>query len=170
MQRDLEQGYVPSCPDCQHDKLSTNKHFGPLHPLPILDQHGDSIAIDFRGPLPEDDGKNLIIMFTDHLGSNIQLVPSQTNISAEELAYLFFDEWYCENGLPSEIVSDHDKFFVSRFWKALHKLTGVKLKLSTTYHLEIDGTSECTNKTVNQALRFHVECNQLGWVRTLPRI
>jgi len=74
--------------------------------LPIPDQQGDSVTIDFIGPLLEDDSKNSIIMFTDRLGSDIQLVASQTDISAEELAYLFFDQWYCENGLPSEIVSD----------------------------------------------------------------
>jgi len=128
------------------------------------------MVIDFIGPLPEDNGMNSIIMFTDHLGSDIQLIPSQTNISAEELAYLFFDKWYCENGLPSEIISGRDKLFVSRFWKSLHKLTSIKLKLSTAYHLETDGASECTNKTVNQALRYHVEHNQLGWVHALPKI
>ena len=170
MCRDLEQGYVPSCPDCQRNKSSTNKPYGPLHPLPIPDQRGDSVAIDFIGPLPEDDGKNSIITFTNRLGSDIQLIPSWINISAEDLVYLFFVKWYCKNGLPSEIISDRDKLFVSRFWKALHKLTGIKLKLSTAYHPESDGTSECTNKTVNQALRFHIECNQLGWVRALPRI
>jgi len=138
--------------------------------LPIPDQRGDSVAIDFIGPLPEDQGKNLIITFTDRLGSDIQLVPSHTDITANELVYLFFDRWYCENRLLSEIVSDQDKLFVSRFWKSLHKLTGVKLKLLTAYHPETDGVSECTNKTVNQALRFHVEQNQLGWVRALPRI
>jgi len=138
-----------------------------LHPLPILDQRGDSIAIDFIGPLPEDDGKNSIITFTDQLGSDIQLVASWTDISAEDLAYLFF---YCENGLPSEIMSNRDKIFVSRFWKSLHKLTGVKLKLSTVYHPETDGASEHTNKMVNQALRYHVEWNRLGWAHALPRI
>ena len=170
MQRDLEQGYVPSCPECQRNKSSTIKPYGPLHPLPIPDQWGDSVAIDFIGPLPEDDGKNSIIIFTNRLGSDIQLVPSRTDISAEDLAYLFFDRWYCENGLPSEIISDRDKLFVSRFWKSLHKLTGVKLKLSSAYHPETDGASECTNKTVNQALRYHVEHNQLGWVHALPKI
>jgi hypothetical protein len=170
MRRDLEQGYVASCPDFQRNKSSTIKPYGPLHPLPIPDQWGDSVAIDFIGPLPEDEGKNSIITFTDRLGSDIQLVSSRTDITAEELAYLFFDKWYCENGLPSEIVSDREKLFVSRFWKSHHKLTGVKLKLSTAYHPETDGASECTNKTVNQALRFHVERNQLGWVRALPWI
>lgn len=84
--------------------------------------------------------------------------------------YLFFDRWYCENGLLSEIISDWDKLCVSRFWKSLHKLAGVKLKLSTSYHPETDGASERMNKTVNQALRFHVEQNQLGWVCALPRV
>jgi len=168
MRRDLEQGYVASCPDCQRNKSATTKPYGPLHPLPIPDQRGDSVAIDFIGPLPEDEGKNCIIMFTDHLGSNIQLVPTRTDITAEDLAYLFFDKWYCENSLPADIVSDRDKLFMSRFWKALHKLTGIKLKMSTAYHLETDGASEWTNKTINQALRYHVECNQMGWARALP--
>jgi len=153
MQCDLEQGYIASCPDCQRNKSSTTKPYGPLHPLPIPDQRGDSMAIDFIGPLPEDNRMNSIITFTNHLGSDIQLIPSQTNISTEELAYLFFNKWYCENGLPSEIISDRDKLFISRFWKSLHKLTGIKLKLSTAYHPETDGTSERTNKTVNQKKR-----------------
>jgi hypothetical protein len=59
---------------------------------------------------------------------------------------------------------------VSTFWKSLHKLTGVKIKMSTAWHPETDGASERTNKTVNQALRFHVERNQTGWVRALPRV
>ena len=170
MRRDLENGYVASCPECQWNKSTTVKPIGPLHPLPILDQRGDSVAIDFIGPLPEDNGNNCIITFTDLLGSDIQLAATHTDITAEQLAYLFFDKWYCENGLPSDIVSDRDKLFVSAFWKALHKLTGVKLKMSTAYHPQTDGASERTNKTVNQCLRYHVERNQLGWSRALPRI
>ena len=167
---DLEEGYVKSCPNCQCNKSSTTKPLGPLHPLPIPDQHGDSVTIDFIGPLPEDKGKNCIVMFTDRLGSNIRVIPTRTDITAEDLATLFFDEWYCKNGLPTDIVSNRDKLFVSRFWKVLHCLMGIKLKMSTAYHPETDSSSKCTNKMVNQALRFHVEHNQMGWVRALPRI
>jgi hypothetical protein len=83
---------------------------------------------------------------------------------------VFFDQWYCENGLPLEIVSDRDKLFMSKFWQVLHGLTGVKLKMSTAYHPQSDGASKRTNKTVNQCLRYHVERNQLGWKRALPRV
>jgi hypothetical protein len=42
--------------------------------------------------------------------------------------------------------------------------------MSAAWHPETDGASERTNKTVNQALCFHVARNQTGWVRALPRV
>ncbi len=83
---------------------------------------------------------------------------------ADKLATIFFENWYCENSLPADIVSDRDKLFISKFWHALHKLTGVHLNLSSFFHPETDGTSERSNKTVNQAVRYHIERNQKGWV------
>lgn len=165
MRKHLETAYVPSCPDCQRNKSRTNKPFGPLHPLPIPEQRGDSFAIDFIGPLPKDKGFDSIITITDRLNSDIQIIPTTVNLTAEKLANLFFDKWYCENGLPLEIISDRDKLFISRFWTHLHKLTGVQIKMSTAYHPETDGSSERSNKIVIQAIRFHVEHNQTGWVR-----
>jgi reverse transcriptase-like protein/integrase-like protein/chromodomain-containing protein len=170
MRKELENSYVPSCTECQRNKSSTAKPIGPLHPLPIPEQRGDSVAIDFIGPLPKDGDFDSIVTFTDRLGSDIQIVPTHFNLTAERLAELFFDKWYCENGLPLEIISDRDKLFMSSFWKSLHKLTGVKLKMSTAYHPETDGSSERSNKTIIQSIRFHVERNQKGWVRALPRI
>ena len=107
---------------------------------------------------------------TCRLGSDIRLVPCRTDISAEDFAVIFFVHWYCENGLPQDIISDRDKLFVSRFWKALHRLTGVKVKLSSAYHPETDGGSERTNRTVIQMLRYHVTRQQKGWVQALPHI
>ena len=42
--------------------------------------------------------------------------------------------------------------------------------MSTAYHPQTDGASERSNKTVIQAIRFHVERNQKGWTRALPRV
>ena len=86
-------------------------------------------------------------------------------IDAPKLAELFFNGWFCKDGLPDKLVSDRDKLFLSRFWSCLHDLTGVNLKMSTAYHPETDGSSERTNKTVGQAIRFgikrdgHVPCH-----------
>jgi hypothetical protein len=126
--------------------------------------------MDFVGPLPLDNNYNCILSIMDHLHSDIHIIPTQCDITAEDLAVIFFDHWYCENGLPLNIVSDRDKLFVSKFWKALTTLTGVKLKMSSAYHPETDGASERSNKTINQSLRYHVRRNQKGWVHALPRI
>ena len=107
---------------------------------------------------------------TDRLGSDIQIIPTCIDITAEELALLFFNHWYCENGLPKDIVADRDKLFLLKFWVELHKFTGMKLKLSLSYHLETDSASERSNKTINQCIHYHVCQNQKGWVRALPRI
>lgn len=158
MRKDLESAYIPSCAECQRNKSCTTKPAGPLHPLPVPDKRCDSVAIDFIGPLPPDEGFNSIMTFTDRSGSDIRIIPTTTNLTAEKLAQLFFKEWYCENSLPLEIISDRDKLFVSHFWKALlHTLTGISLKMSSAYHPETDGSSEQTNKTVIQCIRYAVE-------------
>lgn len=170
MRKDLEESYIPGCADCQRNKAGTTKPAGPLHPLPIPDARCESVALDFIGPLPEDDGYNMILTMTDRLGSDVRIVPVRSDITAKQLAVIFFDEWYCENGLPLNIVSDRDKLFLSNFWKELCKLVGIETAMSSAYHPESDGASERTNKTVNQCLRFHVARNQTGWKRALKRV
>ena len=106
---------------------------------------GGPVEISPRGPLGSDR-----VAFRAYsggsahhrLGSDIRIIPTTCSLTAQELAEIFFREWYCENGLPLEIVSNRDKLFVSHFWKALHELTGVKLKMSSSYHPETDGASE----------------------------
>jgi hypothetical protein len=44
------------------------------------------------------------------------------------------------------------------------------VRLSTAYHPETDGASEQTNKTLIQMIRYHVERNQKGWSKVLPKI
>ena len=170
MRKELESAYVPGCIECQHNKSTTSKPIGLLHPLPVPDTCRDSVAIDFIGLLPHNEGYDMTVTFTNCLGADVQVLPCTTTTTAKELAHIFFDNWYCDNGLPLDIISDRDKLFVSKFWKALHILTGMKIKMSLSYHPETDGASKHTNKTVNQMLRYHVECNQLGWVHTLPLV
>jgi hypothetical protein len=65
MRKDLEEGYVPSCMECQQNKSRTTRPVGPLHPLPVPDERCESIAMDFIGPLLVDDGYNSLLTITD---------------------------------------------------------------------------------------------------------
>lgn len=71
MRWDLEQSFILGCISCQCNKSSTMKPAGPLHPLPIPDERGNSIAMDFIRPLPEDEGYNCLLTITDQIGSDI---------------------------------------------------------------------------------------------------
>ncbi len=64
-----------------HNKSPIMKPSGPLHPLPIPDNHGNSIAIDFIGPLPLDSGFNCIATFMDCLCFDIHIIPTQMDIT-----------------------------------------------------------------------------------------
>ena len=152
MRRNLENADIPSCTECQQNKSHTSKPTGPLHPLPIPDNCFDTVALDLIGPLPEEHGKDTILTMTDPLGADIRIAATHSADSAAKIAVILFDEWYCENGLMLNLISDQDLLFTAKVWTALHKLTGIKLKMSTSYHLETNGSSEWTNKTINQAI------------------
>jgi len=170
MQCDLVNAYVPSCSNCQCNKGRASKPSGPLQPLPVPDKCFDSVAINFIRPLLKDDGYNAIVTMTDRLGADVQSAPCNIDMTAEEFATIFFDKWFCENRCPLKLITNHNKLFISQVWEALMKLLGIKHKMSTAYHPQMDGSSEQSSKTVIQALRFHVECNQTGWAKALPKV
>lgn len=68
--------YILSCELCQRNKSSTSSPPGPLHSLPALTNHGDCVALDFVGPLLDDDRFNCIVAITDRLGADIRVVPT----------------------------------------------------------------------------------------------
>lgn len=65
--------------------------------------------MDFIEPLLMDNDKDYILTITDCLFSDICLIPCQLDLTVKELAGLFFEYWYCENGLSLNIVSVHNK-------------------------------------------------------------
>ena len=60
-----------------------------LHPLPVPTEGFESVAIDFTGPLPKDDGFDAMVTMTDRLCADIQIAVCTTNMTAEDFAYLF---------------------------------------------------------------------------------
>ena len=53
---------------------------GPLHPLPVPDGRGTSVAMDFVGPLKPDNSFNCILTITDRLGADICIIPTRIDI------------------------------------------------------------------------------------------
>ena len=114
----------------------------------------EAIGVDFVGPLPEskdrDGHYDSITMVIDLLTAMVHLVPSRSNYTAKDIAELMFAEVYKHHGLPRAIISDRDVLFTSLFWTHLNRLIGIKQKMSSAYHPEIDGSTERANRTIGQ--------------------
>lgn len=166
--------YCESCMTCKRSKSSNYKPHGLLHTLDVPEHPWESVGIDFVGPLPESSDRNgtydCITVIIDRLTGMVHLVPSREDYTAREVAELVFAEVYKHHGLPKTIVSDRDKWFTATFWDHLHKLIGTKLRMSSAYHPESDGSTERANRTMIQMIRQCIHPKQRDWVSKLPAI
>ena len=168
------QAFCETCHTCKISKPNNQKPYGLLNPLSVPSYPWESVGMDFVGPLPESGNRdgffNSITVIICLLTSMVHLVPSRTNYNASQLAELMFEHVYKLHGLPKNIVSDRDVLFTSTFWKRLHNLIGTKLKMSSAYHPQSDGSTERANRTITQMLRQCIHSNQKDWVAKLPAI
>ena len=166
--------FCKTCVTCKQSKPSNQKPYGLLNPLATPSEPWESIGMDFIGPLPlssnRDGSFDSITVVICLLMAMVELIPSQINYKAQELAELMFENVYKHHGLPKTIVSNRDVLFTSTFWGHLNALIGVKLKMSSAYHPQTDGATECANRTITQMLRQCINPDQKDWVSKLPAI
>ena len=65
--------------------------------------------------------------------------------SAEGLVRLFQDNVWKLHELPESVVSDRGPQFVAELTKELNKMLGIRTKLSTAFHPQIDRQTERMN-------------------------
>ena len=80
----------------------------------------------------------------------------------------FYIHVWKDHGLPSFIIFDRGRPFVSHFWEQLTTRLGISADLSTAYHPETDGQTEIMNFVLEQYLRTYVNYFQNDWAFWLP--
>ena len=93
----------------------------------------------------------MLLIMTDRLTNYVRIIPTHSTATARDIAQLVYESWYRLFGLPQSIVPDRDKLFTSHFWKELHRLLDICIKMSTTAPFETDGTLEQSNKGAIEA-------------------
>jgi hypothetical protein len=79
---------------------------------------------------------------------------------AQETGRLFFTHVFKHHGLPKNIVSDWDPKFISKFWWALWKHMGSKLKMNIFFRPQTNGQTQRVNLMIQQFLKYYLAANQ----------
>jgi len=144
--------YVRSCTSCARAKTPRHRHYGLLKQLPIPEKPWNSILMDFIEQLPSSTGFAAILVIVDRLSKQAIFIPTHDTITSLELAKLFLVHVFSKHGVPTHVTSDHGTEFVSHFFQSLGKALDMRLHFTSSYHLEGDGQTECSNQTLEQYL------------------
>ena len=152
-------------------KLNNQKLFGLLYSLLVLSKSWKGISINFVKPFPESKSYlkpfNMICTVICLLTGMVHIIPSKQTYRAREIAEIVFENVYKLYRLPNYIVSDWDSLFTSTFWKRLHNLISIKLKLSSVYHSQTNESTKRMNRTITQMLRQCISLKQKDWIYKL---
>ena len=81
---------------------------------------------------------------------------------------IFLVHIFSKHGIPTDIISDQGKHFISQFWRSLCQLLDIKANLLTAYHPKTDSQTERVNQILKQYLRIFVNYQQDDWEHLLP--
>ena len=104
--------------------------------------------MDFIEGLPSSNGYTVIMVVVDRLTKYAHFVALKHPFSAVSVAKEFVANVVRLHRIPTSIVSDRDKVFISAFWRTLYNLQGTKLCMSSSYHPQSDGQTEVVNRTL----------------------
>lgn len=166
--------YIAECPACAVNTNTHHKPYGRLQPLQTPELPFEFITIDHIFKLLASTFDNNtydgIMTCMDKLTRMVTLIPGRETYSAEDWARSFFYTYCRRWGVPSRILTDRGKVFLSEFWKSLFKMMRTDLLVTTAYHPQTDGQSERTNQTVEVALRYLVNVRRADWAECLPEV
>ncbi len=83
-----------------------------------------------------------ILTIVDRLTKYTMFIPFRETATAPVLVYTILRELVSNHRLPKEFITNRDKLFTSKFWETLTAELGIKHKMSTAYHPQMDGQSE----------------------------
>ena len=84
--------------------------------------------------LLEVNGFNALMVVVNKMGKLSQLVPCRVGgnqLTAPEVAKLFFENWVRFFGVPKYVIYDIDICFTASFWKALWSIMGTHTLFSS---------------------------------------
>nr|GEV84874.1 hypothetical protein [Tanacetum cinerariifolium] len=154
MEDDVET-FVQTCLICQQDKIEQKRSGGLLEPLPTPKGPWEIVSMGFITCFLKSEGSGSIIVVVDRFSKYGTFIAAPPDVTADDMAKLFFKNVVKYWGVPHMIVSDRDPRFTGRFWTELFKIMGTDLNFSMSFHPQTDGQTERVNALLELYLRHY---------------
>ena len=164
--------YIDHCNTCLTLQPKRHKPYRSLNPIDSAPVPFHTITINIVLSLLHAQGYDVLMIVTDKFSKAVAIFPGRSDWSAQEQAKPFLKILLLTGqGIPTAIISDRDRKFVSKLWKTILKQISVQILLTTAYYPQADGQSKRTNQTVEIALRtFVLNYPDQDWVDALPAL
>ena len=124
--------------------------------------------MDFVEDLPSSHEFNTIVVVVDRFTKYAHFIPLKHPFTATGAAQAIFDMVVKLNAVPDSIGTDHDRIFLSSFWRELFKLLDTKLLNRTAYHPQTNGQTELVNQCLDIYLRCDIHETPKAWKNWFP--
>jgi len=130
-----------------------------LHLLSIFEHRWRNVFMNYVNSLSLSIFMNItyryVLIFVNHLIKMRHLVLI-TFMKVEEAINCFYAHVWKHHDLFEFFMSDRDTQFIFNVWKHMCKMLKINIKLSTTYHSEIDDQIERINAVMKHYLQVFV--------------
>jgi hypothetical protein len=142
--------YVKNCHICRRFKASRDKYSELLNSLSISNRSWTDIIMNFVIELLKiKNDINAILMIINRfikMHHYVLCITAENKTFAEKTTRLLINHVWKLHELSNIIISDRESQFISLVWKTICQILKIDVKLSTTFHSEIDDQSEIVNQ------------------------
>ena len=166
--------YCAACEQCCMNKKNRRKAQGNLQPLQQPSRPGMSYSIEYLTDLPVSTEQEFdrALVVVDRFSTRTFILPTRKNAGAQHDYQLFYDEIVCKHGrgVPSEIVSDRDAIFSSKYWRGMQEKLGTTIRMSSARTQSTNGAAERSIAVIEEIMLMYLNYKMDNCLSITPQI
>ena len=103
---------------------------------------------------------NAILVMIDRLIKYCHIIFFKKIYNVEQLRYLVLNRLIRYQRISRELTNDKDKLFTFNYWKTLLFMLRTKLKMSITFHSQMNEQIKKTNQSLKQYFKHYINNTQ----------
>ena len=159
--------YIKACDVCQRRK-GGGEYRAPLGEVEEPTAPFQITSMDITGPYPLTPRRNrYILTFIDHYTKYAEAFPIPDQ-SAQTCARVYATEILTRHGTGSKLITNQGTAFISVFFNATCKVSGIPRARTTPYHPSSNGMVERLHRSLHAGLSHYVNSTHTNWDEVLP--